>query len=126
MNTESSNKSSFSQRGASLVINKQVIPLTKKTTTLGRNLENDLVFHEALLSRDHAEIVLEGNQYVLYDKKSTGGTYVNGKKIDRCLLNSGDLISLTNIQLMFIHNNSSLVDESFGVTQGLGRLFNES
>ena len=97
----------------------------KKITTLGRNLKNDLVFHEALLSRDHAEIVLEGEQYILYDKASTGGTFVNGKKIERCLLNSGDLISLVNIQIMFVNNNSSLVGESLGVTQGLGGLLNE-
>jgi pSer/pThr/pTyr-binding forkhead associated (FHA) protein len=114
------------QRGASLVVNKQVVPLFKKKTTLGRNLENDLVFHEALLSREHAEITLEGNDYVLYDKESTGGTYVNGRKIDRCLLNSGDLIALANIQIMFINDNSSLVGESFGVTQSLGGLLDES
>ena len=125
MSTDTSNSPSFYQRGASLVVNKQVIPLNKKTTTLGRQLENDIVFHEALLSRAHAEIVLEGNQYVLYDKESTGGTYVNGRKIVRCLLNSGDLISLANIQIMFVNNNSSLVGESLGVTQALGGLRNE-
>ncbi|MCD4671234.1 MAG: FHA domain-containing protein [Anaerolineaceae bacterium] len=99
--------------------------MNKKTTTLGRQLENDIVFHEALLSRNHAEIVLEGNQYVLYDKGSTGGTYVNGRKIDHCLLNSGDLISLANIQIMFINDNSTLVDRSLGVTHGLGNLHDE-
>ena len=125
MNTDSPKKHSFYQRGASLVVNKQVIPLNKKTTTLGRQLENDIVFHEALLSRNHAEIVLEGNQYVLYDKGSTGGTYVNGRKIDHCLLNSGDLISLANIQIMFINNNSTLVGSSLGVTHGLGNLHDE-
>ncbi len=118
-------KSSLYQRGASLVVNKQVIPLSKKKTTLGRNLESDLVFHEALLSREHAEIILEGKQYVLYDMQSTGGTYVNGKQIVRCVLNSGDLIALANIQIMFVDNNSSLVGKSHGVTQSLGGLHGE-
>jgi pSer/pThr/pTyr-binding forkhead associated (FHA) protein len=106
--------------GASLIVNKQVIPLSKKITRLGRYLENDVVFHEEFLSRYHAEIILENGQYVLYDKNSTGGTHVNGKKIDRCLLNSGDLISLVNIQIMFVINNSSLMSKSTGMTQGLG------
>jgi pSer/pThr/pTyr-binding forkhead associated (FHA) protein len=110
------------QRGASLVVNRQVIPLSKGTTTLGRHLENDVVIHEDFLSRYHSEIILEDGQYVLYDKGSTGGTYVNGKKVDRCILNSGDLISLVNIQIMFVDNNSSLLSKSTGMTQGLGEL----
>ncbi len=120
------NSSYLYSHQASLVVNKQVVPLNKRKTTLGRNLENDLVFHEALLSREHAEIILEGKQYVLYDMQSTGGTYVNGKKIIRCVLNSGDLIALANIQIMFINNKSSLVDKSYGVTQSLGELPHES
>ena len=113
------------KQGASLVVNRQVIPLVKEVTTLGRYLENDVVFHEVFLSRYHAVIVLEEGQYVLYDKNSTGGTYVNGKKIDQCVLNSGDLISLVNIQIMFVDNNSTLMGKSTGMTQALGDLHNE-
>jgi pSer/pThr/pTyr-binding forkhead associated (FHA) protein len=117
---EPSHASPVNRPGASLVINRQVIPLTKKVTRLGRHMDNDIVIHEEFLSRYHAEVVLEEASYVLYDKNSTGGTYVNGKKIDRCLLNSGDLISLVNIQIMFVNNNSSLLNKSTGMTQGLG------
>lgn len=124
-NNAVSYQSSFSQRGAFLVVNRQVIPLFKEIVTLGRYLENDLVFHEDFLSRFHAEIILEEGQYVLYDKNSTGGTYVNGKKIDRCVLNSGDLISLVNIQIMFVNNNSTLMGKSTGMTQTLGNMHNE-
>ena len=119
------NNPSIYQRGASLVLNKQVIPLHEKITTLGRQLENNVVLHEEFLSRFHAEIALENEQYVLYDKNSTGGTYVNGKRIDRHILNSGDLIALANIQIMFINNNSSFVGKSNGLTQGLGDISNE-
>jgi pSer/pThr/pTyr-binding forkhead associated (FHA) protein len=113
-------KATSVQRGAFLVANKQVIPLYKNLTTLGRNLENDIVFHEDFLSRYHAEIVLQDGRYMLYDKNSTGGTYVNGKKVDHCILNSGDLISLANIQIMFVDNNSTLMGKSTGMTQALG------
>jgi pSer/pThr/pTyr-binding forkhead associated (FHA) protein len=127
--TEQSERTSFKsymrQFSASLVVNKQVIPLSKEITKLGRHLENDFVFHEEFLSRFQAEIVLENGQYVLYDKNSTGGTYVNVRKIDRCILNSGDLISLVNIQIMFVNNYSTLVSKSTGITQGLGAFRNE-
>lgn len=124
-NKEFSSRPSISQRGAFLVVNKQMIPLSKKNTGLGRHLGNDVVFHEEFLSRYHAEIIMEAGQYVLYDKNSTGGTYVNGRKIDRCILNSGDLISLVNIQIMFVDNDSTLMGKSIGLTQGLGGLHHE-
>src|SRR3990172_12700158 len=110
-----SSKPNGNQPGASLVVNKQVIPLSKPVIRMGRHLENDLVFHEEFLSRFHAEIVQEEGQYVLYDKNSTGGTHVNGRKIERCILNSGDLISLVNIQIMFVNNYSTLVSKSTGM-----------
>lgn len=107
------------QRGAFLIVNKQMIPLTKKVTSFGRQLENDIVFHEDFLSRFHAEIVHEGDQYILYDKESTSGTFVNGRKIDRCVLNSGDLISLANVLIMFVNNDSTIAGKTTGTTQSL-------
>ena len=107
------------QPGVFLIINRQVIPLMKTVTTLGRQLENDIVFHEEFLSRFHAEIVYENGKYVLYDKDSTSGTFVNGRSIDRCVLNSGDLISLANIYIMFVNNGPSIAGKSAGTTQSL-------
>ncbi len=107
--------------GAFLVVNKQMIPLVKTVTTFGRHFENDLVFHEDFLSRFHAEIVLEGEQYVLCDKESTSGTFVNSVQIDRCVLNSGDLISLASVLIMFVNNNPTLVDRTTGTTQSLNQ-----
>ncbi len=109
----------FNQDGASLVVHRQVIPLPKSRTSLGRHFENDVVLQEEYLSRFHAEIRFEDGQYVLYDKESTSGTYVNGKPVDRCVLNSGDLISLVNIQIMFVDNSSTLLTKATGMTQGL-------
>lgn len=107
------------QSGVFLIINKQVIPLAKPVTTLGRQLENDIVFHEDFLSRFHAEIIHENGKYVLYDKDSTSGTFVNGRRINRCVLNSGDLISLANIYIMFVNNNPNIAGKSMSTTQSL-------
>ena len=117
-NDYSANHSSY-QRGVFLIINKQIVPLTKTVTTLGRQLENDVVFHEDFLSRFHAEIIFEDGKYVLYDKNSTSGTFVNGTRIRRCVLNSGDLISLANIYVMFVDNNPKIAGKSMGTTQSL-------
>lgn len=104
-----------------LIINRQIIPVEKTVTKLGRQLENDIVFHEESVSRFHAEIHCEDGRYVLYDKQSTSGTYVNSKRIDRCVLNSGDLISLAEIQIMFVNNNARLADITRGTTRNLHR-----
>jgi len=117
-NDRSTNFSPY-QSGVFLIINKQVIPLTKTVTTFGRQLGNDIVFHEEFLSRFHAEIVCENGKYVLYDKNSTSGTFVNSKSIDRCVLNSGDLISLANIYIMFVNNSPNIAGKSSGTTRSL-------
>lgn len=117
--TNFSDDLSINQQGVFLIINKQIVPLKKRVTTLGRQLENDIVFHEEFLSRFHAEIVYEKGTYVLYDKRSTSGTYVNSRKIDRCVLNSGDLISMANISMMFVDNNPKIAKKSLGTTHSL-------
>ena len=112
------------QQNVFLIINKQMIALTKPVTTLGRQIGNDIVFQEEFLSRFHAEIIHENDKYILVDKESTSGTFVNGRKIDRCVLNSGDLISLANIFIMFVNNNPKIVGKSMGTTQSLPRIVN--
>jgi pSer/pThr/pTyr-binding forkhead associated (FHA) protein len=124
------NKSQYSeqfplfQQDVFLIINKQMIPLTKPVTTLGRQIGNDIVFQEEFLSRFHAEILHEDDKYVLIDKESTSGTFVNGRRINRCVLNSGDLIALANIFIMFVNNNPKIVGKSLGTTQSLPRIGN--
>jgi pSer/pThr/pTyr-binding forkhead associated (FHA) protein len=107
------------QQGAFLIVNRQMIPLTKSTTTIGRLLDNDIVFHEEFLSRYHARIINDGGKYNLYDLNSTSGTFVNGKKIERCVLNSGDLISFANINIMFVNNNAKIQVKATGTTHDL-------
>jgi pSer/pThr/pTyr-binding forkhead associated (FHA) protein len=102
-----------------LIMNRQMIPLEKKVTRLGRQLDNDVVFHEEAISRFHAEIRYEGGKYVLYDNHSTAGTYVNSKRVERCVLNSGDLVSFSFIQVMFVNNNARLAGIAMGTTQNL-------
>jgi pSer/pThr/pTyr-binding forkhead associated (FHA) protein len=102
-----------------LIINRQMIPLEKKITRLGRQLDNDIVLHEEFISRFHAEIRYEDKKYVLYDNNSTAGTFVNSKRVDRCVLNSGDLITFSSIQIMFVNNNARLAVKAMGTTQNL-------
>jgi len=107
------------EKNVFLIINQQITPLTKEVTSFGRLFDNDVVLQDESISRNHAEIRSEDGKYILIDKQSTSGTSVNGRRIVRCVLNSGDLISLANIQIMFINNNSKIADHSALATSSL-------
>jgi pSer/pThr/pTyr-binding forkhead associated (FHA) protein len=107
------------EKNVFLIINQQITPLTKDVTSFGRHLDNDVVLQNESVSRDHAEIRSEDVKYILVDNQSTSGTFVNGRRIVRCVLNSGDLITLANIQIMFVNNNSKIADHSAQATSTL-------
>ena len=119
MSQEEKDAATLRKQHVFLIMNRQMIPLEKEITRLGRQLDNDIVLHEEFISRFHAEIRFEDGKYVLYDNDSTAGTFVNSKRVDRCVLNSGDLISFSAIQIMFVNNNARLVDKAMGTTQSL-------
>jgi len=68
--------------------------LDKNTTTIGRLPDQNIVLREQCVSRRHATIVLEVNEYTVIDHNSTHGTFVNGLRVGRALLKSGDLVQL--------------------------------
>jgi serine phosphatase RsbU (regulator of sigma subunit) len=66
--------------------------------TLGRQAGNQLVLSDADVSRVHAEIVADGDRYVISDKGSRFGTFVNGGKLDGPhVLAHGDHIQLGSV-----------------------------
>ena len=120
VNTEEEKSfTSSHEQNVFLIINRQMIPLDKRVTRIGRQLGNDVVLQEESVSRFHAEIRNEDGKYILYDNNSTAGTYVNSKRIDRCVLISSDLLSFSCIQVMFVNNNAKLAGKAMGMTQKL-------
>ena len=80
-------------------------PVTSTTWRIGRSLDNEMTISDNSISRRHAEIQRESNgQFVVYDRDSTNGLYVNNKKVTRHLLNEGDIIEIGDIFLRFTQN----------------------
>src|SRR4051812_18741060 len=50
---------------------------------IGRKTGKDLEIPDPRISRDHAEIVLEGTDYFVVDPGSKLGTFVNGERINQ-------------------------------------------
>ena len=74
----------------------RTVAVTRFPFRLGRHHENDLVLEEGDVSRHHAEIIKEGDRYVLSDTNSRFGTFLNGAKVEREPLVHGDQIQLVS------------------------------
>src|SRR6476469_8740862 len=76
-------------------LGRRIVPIAKELFGIGRRETNDLRLAGSEVSRDHAEIVAAGAEFVVRDKQSRYGTFVNGEPItgDRTLAH-GDRIRL--------------------------------
>ena len=90
---ETQPKSEYTQN-AYLIVNSEVFPIRNQLTNMGRKLDNHIVLNDPRVSRNHAQIRVMESQFILLDLNSTGGTMVNGKKVSKSVLYSGDSISL--------------------------------
>ena len=79
----------------------KIYPLVKALINIGRSLENDLVIDDLRVSRTHAQLRAISGQYVIFDLKSTGGTFINGHRITQAILYPHDTISLGDVNLTF-------------------------
>jgi serine/threonine protein kinase, bacterial len=59
---------------------------------IGRDPENQVVIDDPLVSRFHAE--LQAGQHWQLTSHGTNGTFVNGQKVDRAILVSGNILQL--------------------------------
>src|ERR1700735_151795 len=66
------------------------IVLNRTPFSVGRKVDKDLVIADPRVSRDHAQIVLEGEDFYLIDQGSKHGTFVNGERIQRQKLERND------------------------------------
>ncbi len=99
----------------------QVVKLDKEFFTLGRREDNDIVLDDIFVSRHHAEVVKKGETYIIKDRKSRYGTYVNGVRISEKKLNYGDEIQLGNILITFVDEKKlGQIPEHKAVTKRFG------
>jgi hypothetical protein len=73
------------------------VPLHRPITRIGRAESNDVVVsgeQGATVSAYHAEIRRNGDQYRLYDRGSTNGTYLNGRLVTEAVVEPESVIRL--------------------------------
>jgi len=69
--------------------------------TIGRATGADFILDEALVSRVHCRLTaLRNGELELRDLESTNGTYVNGQRVERARLDSGDVVQVGRMELV--------------------------
>jgi hypothetical protein len=67
---------------------------------LGRSRASDVRFLEPSVSRRHAALQRVEGGWLLVDRASTHGTWVNGRRIDRAIVADGDQIRLGHARMV--------------------------
>jgi pSer/pThr/pTyr-binding forkhead associated (FHA) protein len=75
--------------------------LSAATTVLGRSSDCDIVLDDSAVSRRHAEIRRGETGFILADRGSLNGTYLNRAPVDRVHLSDGDHIQVGQFRLQF-------------------------
>ncbi len=94
------------QADAELVVigsKRRPYPLAKDVLTIGRLDGGDIVLSDPGVSRKHAEVRREGDEWVVVDLASTNGTIVNGQPVRRHRLAFGDRIEVGETTIEFRH-----------------------
>jgi serine phosphatase RsbU (regulator of sigma subunit)/pSer/pThr/pTyr-binding forkhead associated (FHA) protein len=107
-------------------LGRRVVPIMKAPFEIGRRETNDLRLAGSEVSRDHAEIVTspEGS-FILKDRASRYGTYVNGDQVTERPLAHGDRIRLGRsggAEMVFLVTESAPQMEKASTTTAIGDL----
>ncbi len=79
--------------------------LARQTTHIGRNPPNpgDIELADPVVSKTHAEITWSPvrERFLVGDLRSSNGTYLNGERVERELLEPGDIVRFGDTVVMF-------------------------
>lgn len=75
----------------------------KERLGVGRDPTNQIVINDSSVSREHAAIVAVGNDHILEDLGSANGTFVNGARTSRRILQHGDVVEFGAFNLRYLN-----------------------
>lgn len=83
----------------------RLYPLGAGSMRLGSSPENDIPINSNYVSRHHAEFINSGTECILKDLDSTNGTFVNSRRVKRCVLQNGDWIAIGKHRFEFVEQD---------------------
>ena len=71
---------------------------------IGRGTENNICYGNEYVSAKHAKLIFDGEHWAIQNITRTGGTFVNGIKVEAQNLKPGDLIFIMGLKILIGHN----------------------
>lgn len=91
--------------------------IMKAETAIGRAAGSDILIENPGVSRHHAVIKEKAGKFLIEDKGSANGTFINGEKITTKELKDGDLIQILNYTLMLKYPQTAGAEQTILLTQ---------
>ena len=79
-----------------------LVSLDRAVLHLGRSPSVDIVLDHSTVSRRHAVLSAEDGHTLLLDDRSRNGVLVNGERVGRAVLRSGDEIHLGEVLMRYV------------------------
>jgi transcriptional regulator with GAF, ATPase, and Fis domain len=89
---------------------------------IGRSVDNDLRLAGKLVSRQHCRLERDGEVWYVVDLGSANGTLVNGQRVERAALHSGDEVVLSGARLQVLIETAEAEAAPTGNVAGLSTL----
>ena len=104
--------------------------LDKDRVGVGRDAHNQVVVDDPAVAGEQAEITSIGNDHILEDLRTAGGTFVNGRRVERHILQHGDVVELGSFYLRYLNprvasaidlERTMLIDGLYGAADEAGK-----
>lgn len=108
----------------------KIFPLKEGTNTIGKAISCDIRLSDSYASDVHAKLICEKGKVLLYDLKSTNGTFVNGMKVGEVELEEGSICKMGHSEIRIemksqVHSIQASPLNSFGPFIGQSKAMQE-
>lgn len=85
--------------------------MTSPTISIGRKSSCDVIIGDVKSSREHCQVSVDGDGYIIKDMNSRNGTYLNGEKMEgQTGLYAGDRIRIGTTVMTFLLNTGGQIE----------------
>lgn len=89
----------------------RAFPLAGNHVTVGRSAESTIELPNDDVSRVHASLTRDGNAWLLEDRGSTNGTFVEGERIEQRLIRPGHRFQLAKCEFILLEETDPLLEQ---------------
>lgn len=98
---------------------KENMTLGQGTYSIGRSEECDIVLDHKKISRKHAELCIEEDQYTLIDLASANGIYLKGKKISQAKSKKREKFSIGDFSLVIDPEKNAINEKTSNIFENI-------